>query len=345
MKSLDELEANTEICGEDPRHVHGNGACPWCRIEQEGGPSFFFLTPGSASDAFDLQATWKAIDAVRAPGPAPFPGPPAGLKLVGRALPEEVQTVRAWRLVLALSLLGLCALYLWLGVKWGLVGVFGLLVLRRWAPERAERQERLRAVAAGEDELRRLEAPWAEMCGEKRFLQRRQELGAAKVALEGVRAEEEKEWTELAAHFREIGREFHLRGFALEFARIPGFGKDQLGALELAGLTTAADLTPEALAAVSGLDPSVTNGLQLFREVAARSYAFDPATGIPERDQKLLAERHTRRREELIRKLQGASTELTELRRQILASREVMGRAHEEMQRRLFQLRADAARA
>ena len=347
VAALDELEASTAICGEDPRHVHpkANGSCPWCRIEKEGGPSFFFLPPGSASDAFDLEATWKAIEAVRSPGPAPLPELSAEQKFVGRPLPDEVQTARSWRLVLAASLLCLSALYLAFGITIGLVGVLGLLALRRTRAERAERDERLHAVAGGEGELRRLEVHWGEMCGEARFKARHEELENAKVALEQVRALEAREWTDLAARFREVGLEFHLKSFALEFARIPGFGKDELSALELAGLNTAADLSPEAFTAVPRFDPTLVKGLLVFKEVAARSFAFDPATGIPDRDQKVLAESQTRRREELVKKLQSGSIELAELRRQILATREVLGRAHEEQQRRLAQLRADAARA
>jgi DNA-binding helix-hairpin-helix protein with protein kinase domain len=225
----------------------------------------------------------------------------------------------------------------------GLLGIVGLLAFRRSRPERAEREERLAALAAGERDRARLESHWEEMCGETRFRACLQELEAAKNALEGVRAQEEGEWRELADRFREVGLEYHLKSFALEFARIPGFGKDELSALELAGLTTAADLQPESLEGIPGLDPTVVKGLLLFKEVAARSYAFDPATGIPERDQKLLAESQTRRRDELIKKLQWGATELTELRRQILATREVLGRAHEDLQRRLAQLRADVA--
>ena len=75
---LDALEAQLVICGDDPRHAYApaRGSCPWCRIENDGGPSFFFLAQGSAPDAFDLAATWKAIEAVLSPGEAPLPHPP-----------------------------------------------------------------------------------------------------------------------------------------------------------------------------------------------------------------------------------------------------------------------------
>ena len=88
--------------------------------------------------------------------------------------------------------------------------------------ERAEREERQNAVAAGEGDLRRLEAHWGEMCGDERYVARRKELEEAKIALEDVRALEAREWMDLAARFQEVGLEFHLKTFDLEFARIPG---------------------------------------------------------------------------------------------------------------------------
>ena len=77
-RELDALEARLVLCGDDPRHVHARakGSCPWCRIEEAGGPSFYFLAQGSAPDAFDLAATWRAIEAVLSPGAAPLPDPP-----------------------------------------------------------------------------------------------------------------------------------------------------------------------------------------------------------------------------------------------------------------------------
>jgi len=85
VSALDALEASLLTCGEDPRHLYAPAdGCPWCRIERAGGPSFYFLPQGAASDAFDLAATWRAIEAVRSPGPAPLPEPPATDAVPGR---------------------------------------------------------------------------------------------------------------------------------------------------------------------------------------------------------------------------------------------------------------------
>ena len=106
--ALEELEGKTAICGDDPRHVHpaGNGSCPWCRIEKDGGPSFFFLPPGASPDAFDPALAWQAIEAVRPPGPAPRMPEAKAAGLVARPLPAGIRRTRLIRY--AVVTLALC---------------------------------------------------------------------------------------------------------------------------------------------------------------------------------------------------------------------------------------------
>jgi DNA-binding helix-hairpin-helix protein with protein kinase domain len=309
--ALDELEAEMVTCGDDPRHQHApaSGSCPWCRIENEGGPSFFFLPPGAAPDAFDVAATWRSIEAVRSPGPAELPKPPS---LDGAAAP----TVPFFRQVLrGLGFLG-----------------------SDWEQLQAARRE----IASYKGNLRTLELQWESLCGDGRFLSRRKELEDVKAALGGLSALEEQETEELTARFREKRLRPHLESFVLEFSRLPGLGPAEIARLTSRGVVTAADITPERLMAIHGIDLGLVRSLLLFKAVATRAFTFDPVTGIPGKDRRALADRQAKRREELSKAFQAGPLELAELRRQTLASRDVLGRALEEAHRRLAQLRANA---
>ena len=195
---------------------------------------------------------------------------------------------------------------------------------------------------AAEEELRRLENQWLRECGEGSFTNRRKELESDKVALEGLAALEQREWEELTARLREKRFAEHLRSFALLYARIPGLGLTTLGTLAARGVNTAADITPEGLMAVPGIDLALVKGLLLFKEVATRSFAFDPATGIPGKDRGELSDRQARRREMLEKTIQTGAGELAELRRRTLARREELADKLEGTHRRLAQLRAGA---
>jgi DNA-binding helix-hairpin-helix protein with protein kinase domain len=200
-------------------------------------------------------------------------------------------------------------------------------------------------VSAAELEVDRLARHWDQMCGDAAFLARRRELEEARRSVEGLRAVEEGEWQGLAARYRDLGFEDHLKGFVLEFARIPGLGPQEIRTLARAGVSTANDVTPAALDALPEIERAQAQALLLFREVAARSFVFDPVALIPGREQNDLAEAQMKRRDQLAKVLQSGALELAELRRQILSWRDVLGRTSEGLLRRLAQARADLRRS
>ena len=315
VRELDALEAQLAICGDDPRHAYApvRGSCPWCRIENDGGPSFFFLAQGSAPDAFDLAATWSAIEAVLSPGEAAPPESPPG-KDVDREAPPSA-ALRAGQ------------------------ALRRLLSPRIAALERTRAERQAQEIARVQEGIRRLELHWRELCGDAGFVTRKKELEAAKASLESLEPVEKREWEELTARFREARLPDHLRTFALEFARIPGLGPAEIARLAGRGITTAADIAPERLMAIRHIDLDLVRALLLFKLAAARSLAFDPVTGIPGKDRKALEESQARRRAALLATLQSGPLFLAEQRRLALAWRDTLGRALADAHRKLAQVR------
>ncbi len=316
VSSLETLEGQLVTCKDDPRHAHANGCCPWCRIENDGGPSFFFLPPGAAPDAFDPAASWRSIEAVESPGTLPFPElePFAA----GRAEGLATAALRALR------------------------GLFGELALRSSARLRDDVDRETQAISSCEANLRRLESQWQELCGEAGFLAKRKELDEAHAAFTGLAAIENGEWSEVTDRYRDRKLQPYLESFALEFARIPGLGPAELGRLASRGVLSAAGIAPEALMAIRGIDLELVRALLLYKAMATRAFRFDPVTGIPGRERKALADRQARRRAELVKTLQSGALELAELRRQTLAWRDVLCKALREQQERLADLRGHA---
>jgi DNA-binding helix-hairpin-helix protein with protein kinase domain len=317
--TLERLEGRLVTCKDDPRHAHAqaNGCCPWCRIENDGGPSFFFLTPGAAPDAFDAAASWRSIEAVESPGSVPPPEPDASAP-AGGAPGLATAALRALR------------------------AVFGELALRRSERLRDEVERERQAIAACEGNLRRLESQWKELCSERPFLERRRQLDEARASFGSLKSLEEREWAEVTDRYREKKLQPYLATFALEFARIPGLGPAELGRLAARGVVTAEDITAEKLMAIRGIDLELVRALLLYKGVATRAFRFDAVTGIPGRERKALADRQARRRAEIVKTLQAGALELAEVRRQTLAWRDVVGKAFREQQGKLAQLRAHA---
>ena len=322
VHELDELESQLAICADDPRHsyVRANGSCPWCRIENAGGPSFFFLAPGTAPDAFNLEETWKAIEAVPSPGEAPLPGPP--LPEQAPEPPAKPRDTAARRVREALR---------------------GLIARRTVEDGRREAERRAQETARARKRVQRLEDQWKDLCGEAGFLRRKRQLEGARAALEGVKAAEEREWAALETKFRQKRLPDHLRTVALASAQVPGLGPAELGRLADGGITTAADLAPERLLAIRHIDlDELVPALLRFKVAAQRDFAFDPVTGIPGRDRKALEEMQARHRGALVAALRQGPLFLAEARRQALVWRVQLAPELEEAHRRLAHLEAKA---
>jgi DNA-binding helix-hairpin-helix protein with protein kinase domain len=321
VRELDALEAELAICGNDPRHVYAatRGSCPWCRIENDGGPAFFFLAQGSAPDAFDLAATWRAIESVLSPGEAPLPSPPPVDVLGGERRPSPALRMRQ--------------------------ALRGFLSPRVASLEREAAERRAQEIAGAQESIRRLEAQWKSLCGAADFETRKRELEQAKTSLEGLEALEMREWAELTARFREWRLPDHLRTFALELARIPGLGPAEVAGLAGEGITTAVDIAPERLLAIPHVDLDLVRELLLFRIAASRTYVFDPVTGIPGKDRKALEDRQARRKAALLATLQSGPLFLAEARRQAIVWREVLGSGLADANLKLAQLRAEGTSA
>jgi len=317
VTALEALEARLVTCRDDPRHAHAhsNGSCPWCRIENDGGPSFFFLPPGADPQAFDLAAAWKSIEAVESPGDAALP--------TARSVPASNEGLATAALRALREMLGDVA-------------------LRSSSRLRRELAREEQEIAGCLGEMGRLEGQWAELCGARRFAAKRRELEDAKALLARLPALENAEWEELASRFRDKSLRPFLQTFPLEFARIPGLGPAELGRLASRGIATAADISPEALMALRGIDLELVRALLLFKGVATRAFRFDPVVGIPGRDSKQLGEMQLRRRAQLVKKLQSGAIELSEVRRQTIAWREVLGRGLQDKRAQLAELQGHA---
>ncbi|MEX0717596.1 MAG: hypothetical protein WD066_13470 [Planctomycetaceae bacterium] len=70
---LEAFEERIGNCRTDPGHVHSTvlRRCPWCRIEEEGGPAFFISVSFAAlvgrGATIDLESLWKEIDRLPLP--------------------------------------------------------------------------------------------------------------------------------------------------------------------------------------------------------------------------------------------------------------------------------------
>ena len=154
------------------------------------------LAEGTISLARQAESAWRAIEAVRSPGPAgPAPMPPLR-RLASRSLLR-------WPAFVAGASLTFVAASIVLRLPFGALGLLGLWALRPGAEERRRRQKRQRGIRECENELLRLQSLWGLHCGDAGFLRRRRDLDAARRSLQALPELEEQERRHLGARVSE----------------------------------------------------------------------------------------------------------------------------------------------
>lgn len=342
---LDELEAALAACETDPRHVHGHpgGRCPWCRIEGEGGPTFFVPATSVGAGPVDVARAWRRVDSVPSPGPAgPPPAAAPARRLRGRPLPTALAYKRRWRYLAAAASATFACASVALRDPAGGLGLVGLWALRPTEEELGEREARQQAVDACRSELRAQHARWARECGDAGFSSRRRELERARRAIDALKQLEQQERRHLGRRVARARQRRYLAGFPLAAAPIACLDEPGRQQLSQWGIASAADVDTTRLARLHRSAPQLEAALVAWRDTLARGFA--PATaGLEASDVRALEERQRQRRESLERVLCGGVDELVACRQAVIARRRDLGAVIARTQARLAQLEADLA--
>ncbi len=348
VAALDDAEARLATCPADPAHRHArpDGACPFCRIESQGGPFFFLAAPASA----DLGASWQAIEALRPPGPAEppprdFPG------VTGRPASRGAAWDRRLRYAAAVGVGIMVMVSIAAGAPLGaFVVLWALVMLRDPAREAPELEARRRAVEECERDLRRLESRFSREGSDGPCVRRLGELRAARDGLERAKELEAEERHELVERIRRERLHRHLSRHRVADSGVPGLWPYMAVILGGRGIVTAADVhasafddRPEPYGRSPQVEPALVNALLAWREHVEREFVFDPAKGVRPGEFENLQRGQKARREAWERALRSGLSELVQLRREVLARRQERLAELEAAQRRLAQAKADLA--
>jgi DNA-binding helix-hairpin-helix protein with protein kinase domain len=290
--ALEALWHEVVACPDNPGHrQHFRlASCPWCAIERQAGTVLFpVVTSPPSGPAFDLAAAWAAIEAVRGPGPAPAlpqPAPPPRPRRSvpsGRAAAEER---RRGGLTAGLALAGMagCALAGPLPQP-GTPGLASLALgasLAGWVWSEPWRRGRALAAARrrARDEWARAVARWTYGAGDETFQRKRRRLDETKAEYHDLPASHRRRLQALESGRQERQRQRFLERHDLASAGLKGVGPGREAMLASYGITTAADVTSEALARMPGFGASLTRQLLDWRRRLERGFVFDPAQGI-----------------------------------------------------------------
>ncbi len=296
VKQLDVLMSHRAVCELDDLHIYFSGlkACPWCRIEDEGGPTFFVKEGGSSfvSDG-RLEMLDEKINLLR---PIPFPDlPPSQITPpTAVAIKETDERPKIARPDIAAILLVVAAVVCLAGAASGIAWAVGsVLALGTGAylllspPGKARRQE-LQNFDTKLGQLRNRMLHMGRAIAGKHQKRKRQ-FDSNMAELRKTVQRYCTEGDELKKILRErtgAHKNDFLRGHLVRdhLADIPGLTTSMIPMLESYGVETALDVHKLGVYGVPLLSPEVALEMLQWRELIEQRFVFKPEHGVTAAD-------------------------------------------------------------
>ena len=307
VEQLEALIKQRRPCSFDPAHSYYNQlrACPWCRIEEEGGAVFFVADGGvSTVSKGRLEELDRRIQLLQIPGFAELP-------LAKLAIPQVLKpkkrttTVKATSCDVAATGMVAAASLCLLGIKWvaalagGAVGSLaagGYLIFSQAGRERRAEGDKLQL------QLQQIQAQLAKGAHvvHAKYQQRKREfekaVGDLKQAYEHYQAEESQLQDVLALQRgSQLNRYLASHVIQDHAAQISGLTFSMVSMLESFGVESALDVDNLKLMGIPVLSPGLTLELLSWRERVAKGFKFKPEQGVSFEDAKQEGESALRR--------------------------------------------------
>ena len=308
--ALQQLGAALQPCGRHPGHRYhpSSAGCPWCAIEQAGGPDFFvsLVVASMAGSGFDLEALWREVQILPS---APAELAPQLIAPPAAANPSPVPPRVRWGYGAGIGSLWLGGLVLGLAAlagdgATGLVGsgilLTGLLLIFA-SGARAEKVRRRRRLEETRLQHQKALARYtAEVRGPADELRRvRKAFDRCRDAHQDLPSRYRTARAALTAQVRQNQLQRFLDRYYLADARIPGVGSGRIDALASFGIETAADVTSAEVMQVPGFGPKLTSKVLAWRAGIESRFVFDPNAGVDPADATALDRKFAQEKREL----------------------------------------------
>ena len=293
---LDALMSQRAACELDDLHIYYSGLkeCPWCRIEDEGGPAFFVKDGGSSfvSDG-RLELLDSKINALR---PIAFPDlppnqitPPTSvlIKETGNKPALQLPDVAAMLLVVA-ALLCLGGIASSISLALGVLLALGCGAYLLLSPAGRARRQELLDFDVKLQKLRRRMLQMGRTTSD-RYKKRKRQFDANLRELRETVKRYCSEGDQLRDVLREQKGQHKNRFLRSHLVRdyvadIPGLNPGMVPMLESYGVETALDVHKLGVYGVPGLSPELALELLQWRELIEQQFVYKPEHGVTAED-------------------------------------------------------------
>lgn len=320
IEQLESLLKHRKVCTIEDSHFYSSASldCPWCRIENAGGPTFFLnvgtVDGSSESRLAALDQQLEKIEAIY------FPELPSTTLKLPR-LPLAMKTAKApkketadWLAAgwIASAVLCVAGAFYWPLLAVGAVGSLATAGLLAFGAAGKSRRDQL-AETDGKlnDWLQKLaaEARTIAMAHGQRKEEYDAYAASVSTGIQRYKSDTEDMHT-ILRQLRIEQKEDFLRGYSIRDyrRRIPGLTQQMVAVLESYSIDSAYHVQKTLLTGVPGLSPTVSLELQSWRDRMEEKFEYKAEEGVTEREFNADKQEATRRfKISLARKiLQGA---------------------------------------
>lgn len=349
--ALAALEATIVRCTTDPQHLflRTAGGCPWCRIEDEGGPFFFSLPTQAANSAARRLAArlWRDVRDVPDPGPPPPIPPLPTAPATTPPLVRWLQSYSAWRCLAVAASLVLTWILFRGGIGLGVLALVPVIFLagRSSCDEGAERTRLGKILTEREATVRRIEERWKGACDDSAFHRFRASLAKPRSRLQQLHSLRRRRWQELPAHLAQECLTRHLKEVVISDHCLPGLEPADLIMLASLGIRTADRLYPAVLAGIPALTRDEQERLIAWRREVEEAFVADQASGLSEAQRQVLDAAIRDREEALVRSLSEGLRTLTAHREGVLERRAAIAAEIDKAHLQVVEARVQLAQA
>ena len=156
------------------------------------------------------------------------------------------------------------------------------------------------------------------------FEQRLKILEDKRAELLDLPAARERRMKELVRDREKHARQRFLEGCKIEHAKISGIGPAKRAMLESYNIETAADIQRDAVLEVPGFGPALADRLQDWRRSVEHQFRFNPNSAVEPREILDLDRRLAQQRSTIEHVLLRGAEELSRIRQEITARREIL---------------------
>jgi DNA-binding helix-hairpin-helix protein with protein kinase domain len=257
-------------------------------MEGATGVPLFPAIADFATSAFNIEALWLQVEALRHPGPSPAISPPPvqpsqASKTVGRANHNRkiVASLVAGAMIAMAVLAGLPSPWPFWLIVGGIATFFALL-------RALDNSSQIRGfeVAKNDSSARwkEIQRQWQECTDPAPFERKKAELSNVRRSIAEIPTLRLKMLDKLRQNHRAIQLTNFLDQYEIERAQITGIGPGRKQTLQSYGIETAADLNSAAILRVPGFGEKTAANLLGWRATLEQRFRFDPNKAIDPRE-------------------------------------------------------------